>query len=199
MPIINLLRSSINQIPEEYLDKTERVFSYELYHIFKSRLANNDQLTNNIVLDAELPKRRLSDAEANNLGLIDLGVLMSPDIIVHERDTANHQLLVAEIKVKQSLTRKNFIKDIKKLISLKANYHFQNAVFILVNANMDKVRNYLNHADTIILYNQNIEENEEETISIPNDIDINIITKTGNLLEERTLRELLAENEINQM
>ena len=192
MPIINLLHNSINQITEECLNKTERIFSYELYHIFKIELSNNNQFTNNIVLDAELPKQRLSDEQANNLGLIDLGALMSPDIIVHERDTGNHQLLVAEIKTNKSLSRKSLIKDIKKLISLKMNYNFQNAVFILINGNMDKIERYLNHNDTIILQNQNIEQEEEYTISIPNDIDIDIITKFGNnILEENTLRELL--------
>ncbi len=192
MPIINLLHNSINQITEECLNKTERIFSYELYHIFKIELNNNNQFTNNIVLDAELPKRRLSDEQANNLGLIDLGTLMSPDIIVHERDTGNHQLLVAEIKTNKSLSRKSLIKDIKKLISLKMNYNFQNAVFILINGNMDKIERYLNHNETNILQNQNIEQEEEYTISIPNDIDIDIITKFGNnILEENTLRELL--------
>jgi len=192
MAILNLLCDSINKISENHFGKTERVFSYELYHIFKHTLEKNNQFVNNIVLDAELPKRRLSDNEARDLGLIDLSVLMSPDIIVHERDTSEYQSLVAEIKIDKSLTRQNLIKDINKLISLKVNYKFQEAVFIFINGDIEKVQRYLNHPEITIQNGANIQI-AENTIVIPNGVDISIVSKKSadSELVKSSLLELL--------
>ena len=190
MPL-NSLRESINIITEDYFGKTERLFTYELYHKFKIVLNNNNFLENNIVLDAELPKRRLTDEEANNLGLIDLGSVMSPDIIIHERNNATNQLLIAEIKAEKYLNQRKIIKDINKLISYKCNYHFQNAIFIIINANRERI---LNHLHALNINENNVIQNDEnnEIIVLPLGIDITIMIKesAGNELSEYSLRQL---------
>lgn len=165
MPL-NLFLAALTNVDNEYFNASERVFCYEFYHQFKIVLNNNNIIQNNhnITLDAELPKRRLSPEQAAALGLIPLDNLMSPDIILHERDTGNQQLLVAEIKAKKYISSNELFHDINKLIALKYNYAFHYAVFLAINVNMNRIR-------------RKIQENLGTLTGNNNQRDIYIITK----------------------
>jgi len=136
---------ALNSVPYEYFGNTERLFTYELYYQLRIMIQNNPFDENNIVLDAELPKRLLSQQQAQALGLLPLNGLMSPDFIIHERENGNNQLLVSEVKAERYLNQEKTIKDINKLISLRHNYNFQNGVFVAININMQKIRDYIHN------------------------------------------------------
>ncbi len=170
MPL-NTFVQALNNVPNEYFGQTERLFTYELYN----QLRNLQYLLpHNIVLDAELPKRRLSLTEEQDLNLLSLNNLMSPDIIIHERDTANQQLLVSEVKAEKYLSAEKTIKDLNKLIALRHNYRFNIGVFVAINVNMQKIKDYihnLNQNNLQIMWPQNIVDNQW---------DIHIYTKVDN-------------------
>ncbi len=159
MPLTTFVQA-LNNVPNEYFGKTERLFAYELYN----QLRNLQYLLpQNVVFDAELPKRRLSLTEEQDLNLLSLNNLMSPDIIIHERETADHQLLVSEIKAEKYLSAKNMIKDLNKLIALRHNYRFNVGVFVAINVDMQKIQDYihnLNQNNLQIMWPQGFVDNQ---------------------------------------
>lgn len=181
--MITIFENTLNSISAEYFGLTERLFTYELYHKLKLRnIPNEIGLQHaNIVIDAELPKRVLSPQGAAALNLLPLDRLMAPDIIIHERDTGNQQLLVAEVKVERYLNSKKTLHDIKKLISLRCNYNFQFGIFVAINVNMDRVRGHI------------LSRSNEIGIQIDQNSDIHIFTKLNSTstLEYQTLSSIL--------
>lgn len=168
--MITIFHSILNSVSAEYFGLTERLFTYELYHKLRLRnIPNEIGLPHaNIVIDAELPKRVLSPQGAAALNLLPLDRLMSPDIIIHERDTGNQQLLVAEVKAEQYLNSEKTLNDINKLISLKCNYHFELGIFVAININMNRVHQHiLSRHNEIMWPNAQIDPN----------YDIHIFTK----------------------
>lgn len=168
-------REALNNVPPQYFGETERLFTYELYYQLKEIFNNHPLLNNNIVIDAELPKRRLTLYQARVLGLLPLDKLMSPDFIIHERDTGDNQLLVAEVKAEKYLSLDKTIKDINKLISLRQNYAFQKGVFVAININIQKIKDYIHGL------NSNPQQNDPRImwpVNVPhNNVNIHIFTK----------------------
>lgn len=152
--MITIFENTLNSISAEYFGLTERVFTYELYHKLRFRNIPHEigLLHANIVIDAELPKRVLTVQHAAELGLLPLENLMSPDIIIHERDTGNQQLLVAEIKAEKYLNGLKTIHDINKLISLRRNYNFQLGIFVAINVNMNRICQHILDNQNVIMW-----------------------------------------------
>lgn len=188
MPL-NRFQEALNNVSDEYFGETERLFTYELYHELKEVFNNNPLLHhNNVVIDAELPKRRLTQQQANNLGLLPLDNLMTPDFIIHERANANNQVLVAEVKAERYLSAKKAIKDINKLIALRRNYNFQIGVFVAINVTLESIRNHIHNPDITILWP---EINGARTIDPA--LDLHIYTKqdSNSPWEQSTLINLI--------
>ena len=141
---------ALNNVSNNYFGDTERLFTYELYYELRKVLNDNPLPYNNIVIDAELPKRRLTPHQAVVYGLLPLDRLMSPDFIIHERDTGTHQLLVSEVKAERSLSRVKTITDLNKLISLRRNYNFEIGVFVAINVSLERIRQHVNNVNTEI-------------------------------------------------
>ncbi len=168
MPL-NIFTQALNNVPNEYFGKTERLFTYELYH--ELRGLQHFLVHPNIVIDAELPKQRISLTEEQELNLLSLDNLMSPDIIIHERESADQQLLVSEIKAEKYLSAEKMFKDLNKLIALRHNYRFDVGVFVAINVDMQKIKDYihnLNQNNLQIMWPQGFVDNQ---------LDIHIYTK----------------------
>jgi hypothetical protein len=173
---LNYLRNSINNIDERYYHK-ERIFCYELYYKLKIHMANNNEIIDEIVLHSELPKRRLDPQTAHDLGLTPLEQLMSPDFLLHEENTGNHQLVAIEVKADKNLGHAKLLKDLQKLHQLKTHYLFQYGVFLGINITMHRLVNMIRtHRNDYITLDGNI---------------ILIAKNPNTQLNELTLQEIL--------
>jgi hypothetical protein len=71
---------------------------------------------------------------------------MRPDLVLHksqQKRSIQGQLLILECKIEPNLEKKNFNKDYFKLNIYKSIFNFQNSVYLIVNNDEDKVREYL--------------------------------------------------------
>lgn len=179
--IENIFEDALYSVSNHYFTNSERTFTYELYYHLR-----NTPLQDHIVVDAELPKRRLTIQEAEIFNLRPLGRRMSPDIIIHERENGNNQLLVAEVKAQRYLSAEDTIKDINKLISLRVNYNFQIGIFVAINVNIDRICNYIHqnmHLIEFPLVNGIQQINDASNIKIFVKENVNSVWETITLLE----------------
>lgn len=136
--MLEILSRAIESIQPKYFERKERDFSYELYHQF--RLLN---LKNDIEVTAETPKSNLfgnqisvENEELRNLlnsnGIRHEAVTRVPDIIIHEYENLNQQLLAIEIKKSASINQVK--RDLAKLIAYcRGRLMYKNGVLILIN------------------------------------------------------------------
>ena len=131
----------------------ERVFAYELYHrwsniIYRRKCEYNRQGLDKYpyILSGETGKdmtRFLTEVRHNNGHKF-------PDLVLHgDLSSHEHQGIVVEIKRKEGLEGENkFYDDISKLCNFVYNaneeYRFQFGVFLLENANFQKVEEEFN-------------------------------------------------------
>ena len=126
--------------------KTERVFSYELYHQFRL-LMNSNEYNNEIRLDGEIGKRlhgntvRDCGVIISNFNFNSTQIHFSPDLVIHkgqnDRQEINQKAIV-EIKTKD-VSNAELTKTILKLNHYIRVLHFQYAVFITVNTDFQEI------------------------------------------------------------
>ncbi len=104
-------KNAINKVDSHYYNQNEGVFCYELYHQLRKSQEENGQNWENVSIDGELLKDRITDEEANEKGIVPLDGRRYPDFLMHQRDNANFQLLVAEVKTTPDLERRELKKD----------------------------------------------------------------------------------------
>jgi hypothetical protein len=158
--ILKTLKQALNSVAVQYMEqnyeriasgsgiqKPERAFTAELYHQLR-RL--QDESPNNLTYHQEINKKIYRtihspcSPETN-------GKRFAPDIVLHlsqsDKDPLN-QALICEIKMENSMTLANMVKDLKKLFYYKASVlHFQNAVFIFTG-NVTTANSYLQRLTT---------------------------------------------------
>lgn len=118
---IEWLHYAIHKVGENYFDFTERVYCYELYHFLRvaMRGSKKNDPAQNLYLHSELTKKVLTNTDAGRMGVYPLAGLRSPDFILHDPDTINHQIAAMEVKANPNLTYKDFAEDIRKLSELR--------------------------------------------------------------------------------
>ncbi|AZA54048.1 hypothetical protein [Chryseobacterium sp. G0201] len=129
----------------ETIQKTERVFAYELYYKLKLIAGIKKTQYNGIKFNGEIGKKILSDI--NKLGT-DYTVEQknfNPDLVLHkgqiDKDSENQKLII-EIKTTNT-TDEKIAKDIIKLNYGIAYLNFQFGVFISVNTDFDTIKDKL--------------------------------------------------------
>lgn len=129
----------------ETIQKTERVFAYELYYKLKLIAGIKKTQYNGIKFNGEIGKKILSDI--NTLGT-DYTVEQknfNPDLVLHkgqiDKDSENQKLII-EIKTTNT-TDEKIAKDIIKLNYGIAYLNFQFGVFISVNTDFDTIKDKL--------------------------------------------------------
>lgn len=142
---LNDLGNSILNVDEEYcnwearhitLQKSERVFAYELYHQFKSLTKNKTEYFNTR-FDGEIGKQIYQVADNCGTDIITNQLDYSPDLVLHKSQTDSNeenQKLIVEIKAR-NISDEDLAKDIIKLNHYVSSLNFQYAIFITVNTN----------------------------------------------------------------
>ena len=148
------LAAAIGLVSNEYcfwrnrnnsLQKTERVFAYELYHQFKIHISGRPEYQN-LRFDGELTKDVYHSI--NNCGCsiqdnFELSRNFSPDLVLHNGQSNRiSQKLIVEIKTKAA-SPKAIANDIIKLNHFIQHLGFQHAAFISVNTQFDELKNKL--------------------------------------------------------
>ncbi|MBD3906438.1 hypothetical protein NAL32_17470 [Chryseobacterium sp. Ch-15] len=138
------LFNAINSIDDEYcnwtyfhetIQKTERVFAYELYYALKVIARNERVQYNGIKFNGEIGKKMLEDINQLGTNFIVEQKNFNPDLVLHkgqiDKDSENQKLII-EIKTINT-TDEKIAKDIIKLNYGIAYLNFQFGVFISVN------------------------------------------------------------------
>ena len=149
---LNDLGDAIMNVDEKYChwayridytnQKTERVFTYELYHQFRLMAGSKPQYYNDLRLDGEIGKR-LADLELENCGsatYITQGQF-SPDLVIHLAQTnreEEYQKLVIEAKTKY-VRNDELGEAIIKLNHYIRVLSFQYAILISVNTDFNRL------------------------------------------------------------
>ena len=171
------LYNAIDSIEEDYcnwdyndtIQKTERVFAYELYFKLKIISILNPNRYENIKFNGEIGKK-LQNINLNKLGtnLEFNQVDFNPDLVLHKNQidySPENQKLIIEIKTKNQ-TDENIAKDILKLNYGIENLNFQFGVFISVNTNFETIQNKIRRIFQIDLIDENSRSNLEKIIII---------------------------------
>jgi hypothetical protein len=136
--MIELLKSAIKNIERRYFERNERDFSYELYHQIRLlKLPLNVEVTcefpktrfrfNDLVLEDQLVRKYFFSDEINE----NVRILRYPDLLIHEFDNRNQQLLAIEIK--RSGNANEIKKDLAKLIVYcRGRLKYKNGVLIII-------------------------------------------------------------------
>lgn len=182
---LNRFILALNNVGNEYFTNIERLFTYELFHQLRIIIEYQPFDNENIILDCEIPKNVITTEQANALGILPLDSLKYPDFIIHERETAVSQLLVAEVKATKNLSRKQTVSDIRKLISFIRLYRFNVGVFVATNVTMERIITHMNHPETQL--------SQEEYLHIDR---VHVLTKndTEQQWTHMTLVEILQNN-----
>jgi len=151
---INDLARATKKVEQKYcawsyrdtlLQKSERVFSYELFHRFRE-IINCNRHYEHLRLDGEINKSLIIESLENcGSNLTNLQSFFSPDLVLHIGQQSREQLdqiLIVEIKTKR--VDSNDIKDtIVKLNHYLRVLNFQYGVFISVNTNFTNLCNQI--------------------------------------------------------
>jgi hypothetical protein len=147
-----ILRIALGNIKARYFQRGERDFSYELYH----QLRLMKEIKEPVEVTCETGKTKLitlRDSIFKN-DLIRQHFFVEdtynnfvyrriPDLIIHEYNTRDHQLLAIEIK--KAITRQNVLKDLAKLaVYCHGRLKYKKGILILVNADERRVRQFPN-------------------------------------------------------
>lgn len=162
---IGVFKDALEKVPKEYynwkspesVEKTERVFCYELYHQFRLLLDQDRTLR----LDGEITKRKYlvfhgetseGDTKPNNdirdLCGINIEVykprfhnFFTPDFVLHGgQDNDNKQIMAIEVKTKWT---KSVITDVLKLNFYITKFKFETAILLVTNCDHAKIKQEL--------------------------------------------------------
>ena len=101
----------------------------------------------NLFLHSELVKVAITHNQAKEIGVYPLKNRRSPDFILHEPNTADHQIAAMEVKAVANLSYHDFVDDIQKLSELRTNYNFKLVVFHCINAVRNLIRKHILRAE----------------------------------------------------
>jgi hypothetical protein len=136
-PYLKLIEAALSKIDGGYFKLSttyepsgivrERAFCYELYHLIRTMMDDDDPLS----LNGEIDKRGHPDfAEEDR---------KNPDFVFHIPDT--HWGNAIAIEVKGTLDRVDeIIGDISTLLTLVEKYYYKAGVFILYNHSQNELR-----------------------------------------------------------
>lgn len=147
---LSWLANAINNVGAGYFCFVGRVYCYELYHQLRVQMENRlhgNRRAPNLFLHSELVKVTITNDEAKRIGVYPLGSRRSPDFILHEPYTANHQIAAMEVKTNPELSYQDFVDDIQKLSELRTNYHYELAVFHCINVALSRIEQHLTRAE----------------------------------------------------
>lgn len=181
----NWIRSVINWAEldptKEQLKKTiiphlskyhERVFCYELYHQLRKVLEKEQgDLDKNVILQAELPKKQISDEVGDLMGISKLERRYIPDFLIHEPQTVSNQNIIIEVKANPDLRDKDILDDIKKIDQFISRYEYKKGVFLAINIPEEKIKKLLsknelftqlendivNHENILVMFKESYE------------------------------------------
>jgi len=148
------LIDAIESIDDEYcswtyyhetIQKTERVFAYELYHQLKLIATIKKTQYDGIKFNGEIGKKILQDITQLGTGFTVKQKNFSPDLVLHKGQIdkqSDNQKLIIEIKTNNT-TDEKITKDIIKLYYGIENLNFQFGVFISVNTDFDILKQKL--------------------------------------------------------
>lgn len=138
--IFQKLKLTIKDIDGRYFERNESDFAYELYHKMKLAL----KLPPKVEVTSESTKRRFDIGDdilklksikkyfLNNGNKSSNIILRFPDLLIHEYDTKDNQLLAIEIK--KSINSNLILKDLAKLVVYcKGQLVFKKGILILIN------------------------------------------------------------------
>jgi hypothetical protein len=153
--IIIQLMNAIQNIENRYFERNEREFAYELYHQMRM-----NKYPDNVEITCETGKKRFNfydDIFRDNIiyrnffrenQAIPNFVYRVPDLLIHEYDNRNQQLIAVEIKRKPSET--TVLRDLSKLVAYcRGNLRYQKGVLIIfrygenINFNRREIREIL--------------------------------------------------------
>jgi hypothetical protein len=139
--MLEILKTAIKNIVPKYFERKERDFSYELYH--QLRLF---QLPFGTEVTCEHPKRRFSFNDSIiNEPLIKRNffadeidenkkIFRYPDLLIHEFENRNQQLLAVEIKKQFNVIQ--IKRDLAKLIVYcRGRLNYKNGILIVIQPN----------------------------------------------------------------
>jgi hypothetical protein len=136
--MLELLKTAVKRIDGHYFDRNERDFSYELYHQIRLlKLPIYTEVTcetskkrfnyNDGILDDNLIKRHFFSDETNG----NRKIFRYPDLLIHEYENRNQQLLAIEIK--KRVVPNDIKRDLAKLIVYcRGRLKYKNGVIIIV-------------------------------------------------------------------
>ena len=139
--MLKLLRIALSNINTKYFERNERDFSYELYHQIRIlKLPKETEVTcesskkrfsiNDTILNNKLIKRCFFSNGINENSRI----YRYPDLLIHEYDNMNQQLIAVEIKKRVDPTL--IKRDLAKLVVYcKGLLNYKSGVLIIINPN----------------------------------------------------------------
>lgn len=139
------LKSAINSIDQKYFYRNEKEFQFELYHqLRKLDLPPRTEVTcetgkkrfsfNDEVLNDPLIKKNFFRDEINP----NIPIYRYPDLLIHEYDTRDNQLLAIEIK--RTYTPQSIRKDLAKLaIYCAGRLKYKNGIMIILSPRRNSI------------------------------------------------------------
>jgi hypothetical protein len=132
---------------EDFVRAGERVFCYELYHQFRIGLNRLQERENHFLrecrIQGEVKKWQILEM-IDHLGLEALSKEFIPDLLVHSPGDATRQILIVEVKTMPDVTGAQVWKDVKKLNEFVTRFQYQRGVFLSINSEPDRIRQFLN-------------------------------------------------------
>lgn len=138
----NSLIKALKSIDKLYFQRNERDFSYELYYQLRKLSLEIDITAETPKNSYRIPKKLITNSffkkyffSTENYDLVKNCFNRTPDLIFHEYDNKNRQLLACEIK---PLNKSNALiyKDIAKLLYYtQSNLRYECGVLILFSPN----------------------------------------------------------------
>lgn len=149
---------------DDFVRAGERIFCYELYHQFQTRIARekkiNPEFLGNARIQGEVQKWQVIEL-VNHLGLQALTREFIPDLLVHVPGDATYQACVIEVKCMPEVSRSQVWSDIRKIIEFVTSFQYESGIFLAVNASQQRINEILRAP------NNNFEElNGLERISV---------------------------------
>lgn len=146
---LDWLRYAIGRVGPGYFGFVERVYCYELYHFLRVAMYGHERLhgpIQNVYLHSEFVKVVITDEEARRYGVFPLGNRRSPDFMLHEPNTTDHQIAAMEVKATPDLSYAEFVDDIEKLSELRRSYRYGLVIFHCINSDLGRIQQHVTRA-----------------------------------------------------
>jgi|GEM_PF-4900814 len=136
------LIKALKSIGVIYLQRNERDFTYELYHQLRKLKLNIDVTAETPKSSYRFPEKLINSKffkdyffTSENYDVVNNSYNRTPDLLFHEYDSKNRQLLACEIKP-LSQRNKLIYKDIAKLLYYsESNLRYESGILILFSPN----------------------------------------------------------------